>query len=118
MISDDDRDVERLELIVELAEKIFVRLKTLDWNAFLTDDDERDLMAFRLLHIGESSHKLSANLKDRYPEIAWSQIYRMRNILSHDYIGMDAMLLWESATMHLTPLVKICRIEIARILNP
>jgi uncharacterized protein with HEPN domain len=117
LISDDDRDIERLELIVELAEKISVRLKTLDWNAFLANEDERDLLAFRLLHIGESSHKLSAALKERYVDVEWHQIYRMRNILSHDYLGVDALLLWESATIHLSPLVKICRVEIKRILS-
>jgi uncharacterized protein with HEPN domain len=117
LISDDDRDIERLELIIELAEKISARLQTLDWNTFLANEDERDLLAFRLLHIGESSHKLSTALKERYTDIGWPQIYRMRNILSHDYAGMDAMLMWESATMHLSPLVEICRIEIKRILS-
>jgi uncharacterized protein with HEPN domain len=117
LISDDDRDIERLELIVELAEKISARLKTLDWNTFLANEDERDLLAFRLLHIGESSHKLSTMLKERYADVEWQQIYRMRNILSHDYLAMDALLLWESATIHLSPLVKICRVEIKRILS-
>lgn len=113
----DERDLERLELIVELAENIGRRINKLDWSSFLADKDESDLTAYRLLHIGESAHRLSDELKVRYAELPWAQIYRMRNILSHDYAGVDTLLLWETAQDHIEPLISMCRAEIRRILD-
>ena len=113
----DQRDLDKLELIVELAEHIERRVGNLEWSTFLADKDEADLTAFRLLHIGESAHKLSAELKRRHPELPWVPIYRMRNILSHDYAGMETLLIWETAKLHLGPLIEMCRAEIERILK-
>lgn len=116
MTETDERDLDRLELIVELAEHIERRIGQRDWASFLNDKDEADLTAFRLLHIGESAHKLSAELKERHSELPWTPIYRMRNILTHDYAGMETLLIWETAKQHLLPLVQMCRAEIIRIL--
>lgn len=115
MTETDERDLDRLELIVELAEHIERRLDKLDWTKFLADKDEADLTAFRLLHIGESAHKLSNDIKERHPELPWTPIYRMRNILSHDYAGVETLLIWETAREHLSPLVEMCHLEIARM---
>ncbi len=112
-----ERDLDRLELIIELAEHIERRIGQLEWASFLASKDEADLTAFRLLHIGESAHKLSEDLKARHPELPWTSIYRMRNILSHDYAGMETLLIWETAKEHLAPLVQMCRTEIVRMLK-
>lgn len=40
-------------------------------------------------------------LKDRYPEIPWSEMYLMRNKVSHEYFGIDYEIIWDIATNHL-----------------
>lgn len=47
---------------------------------FADDRNELDLTSFRLLHIGENTHRLSPELKARHPQIPWSAIYQLRNV--------------------------------------
>lgn len=44
--------------------------------------------------IGEASRKLSNAARKTYPEIPWAQIIAMRNILVHDYFGVDTEEVW------------------------
>jgi uncharacterized protein with HEPN domain len=39
--------------------------------------------------IGEASKFIPKNIKVKYPEIAWKEIYGLRNIISHEYFGID-----------------------------
>lgn len=108
-----DRDC--LELIVSLVEHVQRRLAGRQWEDFRQDADEIDLTAFRLLHIGEASKKLSHALKARYPDTPWLAIQAMRNIISHEYLGVDAPMIWHTATTDLDSLLRVCRDEIAQV---
>jgi uncharacterized protein with HEPN domain len=110
------RDREHRLLIIELAGGIDRRLSEMEWSAFETDRDEIDLTAFRLLHIGESSNKLSQGVKDRHPDIPWQDYRILRNFMSHEYLGFDVELTWKTAKEMLAPHVSICTAELDR--NP
>lgn len=105
------RDSDLLELVVELIGHIQRRISQKTEAEFLADEDEIDLTAFRLLHIGEATHKMSVELKARHIHIPWPDIYRMRNIISHDYFGMEPWLVWQTATIKLDELLVMCRAE-------
>jgi len=51
---------------------------------------ERQLEVF-----GEACRKVSATLRTANPEIPWSRIVGLRNILAHRYYATDQSLLWE-----------------------
>ncbi|QGP80057.1 HepT-like ribonuclease domain-containing protein [Sphingobium sp. CAP-1] len=112
-----NRDIDRLELIVELIDHIHRRLTHVTEAAFLRDQDEIDLTAFRLLHIGEASHKLSADLKERHPAIPWAAIYQMRNVISHVYPAIIPLRIWDTATTKLHELRVLCRAELDSLLQ-
>ncbi len=42
-----------------------------------------------LSQIGEFSGRLSAKLKQRYPDIEWGKIKGLRNVIVHEYFGVD-----------------------------
>jgi len=44
--------------------------------------------------IGEAVGKLESQVKDRYPEIAWQDIKDFRNLLIHEYFGVDLEIVW------------------------
>jgi len=44
--------------------------------------------------IGEAAGKLSDALKYRYPEVNWKDIKDFRNILVHEYFGIDLEIVW------------------------
>ena len=47
--------------------------------------------------IGETTAKLSNSVKNDYPQIPWNKIKGFRNIIAHDYFGVDAEIVWETA---------------------
>jgi uncharacterized protein with HEPN domain len=45
--------------------------------------------------IGEMVDKLSIDFKNKHPEIEWHKIKGFRNIVAHDYFGVDAEEIWQ-----------------------
>jgi uncharacterized protein with HEPN domain len=65
--------------------------------------------------IGEASKNIPAEIKEKYPEIPWKKMYGLRNLISHEYFGIDYEMLWEIAKNNLpenqTDLEKIIKQE-------
>lgn len=51
--------------------------------------------------IGEAARNLSDEVKKKYPEIPWKNMIGLRNILIHEYSGIDESIIWEVATRNL-----------------
>ncbi|MCK9377576.1 MAG: DUF86 domain-containing protein [Syntrophobacterales bacterium] len=54
--------------------------------------------------IGEAARTLSSTFKDRHPQISWTRIIGMRNILVHHYFEIDLPVVWEVVENELPPL--------------
>jgi len=54
--------------------------------------------------IGESANHISDTLKERYSDIEWREIIGLRNILIHEYFGVDENVIWGIITMDLLKL--------------
>ena len=55
--------------------------------------------------IGEAVGKLSVTLKDGYPEIPWQDIKDFRNLLAHEYFGVDLEIVWNTIRDYLPMLI-------------
>lgn len=44
--------------------------------------------------IGEATKKISADLKNIHPNVPWRQIAGLRDVLIHDYMGVDLTEVW------------------------
>jgi uncharacterized protein with HEPN domain len=114
---DEDRDPERLELILRLIGAIHRRLSAIDLEAFRLSEDEIDLTSYRLAMIGKVTSKLSQSLKERHA-LPWPAICGLRNIVVHNYLGIEPTRIWIAATEHLGDLASVCRVELSRIDTP
>ena len=64
---------------------------------FLTDRKTQDAVIRNLEIIGQTLKDYGVeSLVETNPEIPWQQITAMRNILAHEYLGVDITLIWES----------------------
>jgi uncharacterized protein with HEPN domain len=104
-----------LDQIVEVIELIKSTLADTDRNGFLADRTKGDATALRLAAIGESSRKLSDELRARHSDIDWRKMYALRNIVAHHYFDLNYELLWKIAAERLADLEAACRAELKRI---
>lgn len=51
--------------------------------------------------IGEASRNLPLAIKEKYPYVPWSEMYLLRNKVSHDYFGVDYEIIWDVASNYL-----------------
>lgn len=64
----------------------------------------QDAVIRNLQIMAESSQKLSQATKERYPNIPWRAISGFRNIIVHDYLGLDLDVVWSVVENELPPL--------------
>lgn len=51
--------------------------------------------------IGEASKNLNETIKEKHPDIPWTEMYYLRNKVSHEYFGIDYEIIWDIATNYL-----------------
>jgi uncharacterized protein with HEPN domain len=48
--------------------------------------------------LGESVRRISEELKERHSEVPWREMAAFRNVVVHDYMGLDLGLVWRIVT--------------------
>lgn len=96
-------------LILAVIETIKRRLREVPSEQFVATAEEQELLAFRLLRIGEYASKMMPAAAALRPEIAWREIIDLRNLLAHDYDSADPLQLRRIAEGELDALERACR---------
>lgn len=65
----------------------------------------QDAVVRNLQTLAESSQRLSTELKESCPSVPWREISGFRNILVHDYLGVDPEVIWSVVEMELPRLL-------------
>jgi uncharacterized protein with HEPN domain len=97
-------DGERLRDIDEAIEKI-EKYVSIGYQAFIEDERTQVWIIHRLQVIGEASNHLSDELTEQNQDIPWVDIVGLRNILVHQYFGIDLRQVWETAELDM-PILK------------
>ncbi|MFA5553535.1 MAG: HepT-like ribonuclease domain-containing protein [Phycisphaerae bacterium] len=64
-------------------------------DEFMASHTIQDAVLRNLQTMTESTQRLSESLKEAHPEIEWHYISAFRNVLVHDYLGIDIEKIWE-----------------------
>ena len=84
-----------LEDILEAAGKITKYIAGMDLTAFTTDSKTQDAVVRNLEIIGEAVRALPEEIRALRPEVDWRRISGLRNILIHEYFGVDLTIVWD-----------------------
>jgi len=69
-------------------------------ETFFGDPLSQSAILHRLTLLGEACRGLSTDLRAAHPEIPWNQIIAFRNVVIHQYFGVDLELVWAIVTEH------------------
>ena len=61
----------------------------------------QDAVLRNLQTLAESTQRISDRLKALHPEVDWRAIAGFRNVLAHDYLGINLVRVWEIVSVHL-----------------
>lgn len=64
-------------------------------EAFLSNGKTQDAVVRNLQVLAESANRLSEDAKARAPHVDWRGIKGFRNVLVHDYLGIDTERIWQ-----------------------
>lgn len=64
-------------------------------DVFMTTSHWQDATIRQLEIIGEAVKRLSPGFRQKYPEVPWRRIGGFRDVLIHDYLGVDISKVWK-----------------------
>ena len=107
-----------LEDMLKSMDRIEEYLSSLDFKKFKQTYLIVDAIIRNFEIIGEASKNIPPNIQEKYPEIPWKKMYGLRNLIAHEYFGIDYEMIWEIARKNLpqnrNDLIEIIRKEKAQ----
>ena len=85
-----------LDDVLQNMEKVEVFTKGMSFEEFKQDEKTAFAVIRALEVIGEAVKRIPSNICDNYPDIPWKDIAGMRDVLIHDYFGVDLQTVWET----------------------
>ena len=96
--SDYVRDIlEEIHLVIQFTQGM-------TFDDFLSDIKTQRAIEKCLGNMGEASKKIPDSIRKKYPEIPFKQMSQMREIVVHDYDGINYRIIWDTVTRELPPL--------------
>lgn len=96
--------------IKDSGNAILEYVKDLDFKSFLKDRKTYMAVIKEFEIIGEAVSKLPKDLKKKYKNIRWQDIKDFRNILTHEYFGVDLEIVWKVIKEDLPELMSVINI--------
>ena len=73
--------------------------------AFEIDTKLQDACIRQLQILGEAARKILKEFQVDHPEIPWTEVIGLRNVIIHDYAGIDSDVIWNIISNDLPPVL-------------
>jgi uncharacterized protein with HEPN domain len=94
-----------IEQLLQTIERIFEYTSNFNnSDDFVADYKTFDATMMNFVALGETVGKISEQFKENHHNIEWRKIYAFRNIIAHDYFGIDEEEVFEIIKKHLPKL--------------
>jgi uncharacterized protein with HEPN domain len=74
------------------------------FDEFVADRRTMDAVIRNLMTMGESIRWIPEPILEAHPAVPWRTLRGMRNVVVHEYFGIDDAILWETVCSDLPPL--------------
>ena len=101
--------------IHDAIQKAHTFLAGMTFEQFEADDKTAFAVVRALEVIGEAARKIPDPVRAQYPDLPWREMMGMRNILIHDYFGVNLRVVWNTVHNDLPTLKKQIEDLIAEI---
>ncbi len=81
--------------ILDCINKIQEFIGDMDYKQFKENDLVNSAVIRKLEIIGEASKNIPDFIREKYPEIPWKDMARMRDKIIHFYFGVDYEIVWK-----------------------
>jgi uncharacterized protein with HEPN domain len=77
------------------ANRIIEYIKGMDRKEFFYDHKTFDAVMRNIEIIGEAIKHIPSEIREKYKEIEWKKIAGLRDIVVHEYFGIDEDIIWD-----------------------
>lgn len=90
--------IDYLADILDAIRKVIQFIQGTTLEEFKKDDKTVFAVIRGLEIIGEATKRIPTSVRDLHPEIPWREMAGMRDKLTHEYFGVNLIVLWKTAT--------------------
>ena len=105
-MSPEERDAAHLWDMLQAAEKIKAFTGGVSQEGYLDNVMLRDAVERNLGTIGEAARRVSEAFREAHRDIPWRKIIDLRNVVVHEYDGLDQGEIWVLVTERVPELIK------------
>jgi uncharacterized protein with HEPN domain len=95
MVKDKRSYIMFLEDIQLSMKRVLEYIINMDFKNFKRDYKTVDAVIRNFEIIGEASKNLPDEIKEKYTDLPWDEMYLLRNKVSHEYFGIDYEIIWD-----------------------
>lgn len=96
----------RVRDIIHAADKIVLHCQNLDFDQFAKDEWTTDAVLRNFTVIGEAARLIPEEIRIKFTEIPWRDMADMRNLIVHEYFGVDLQTVWRTIKVDLPSLIE------------